>query len=329
MTTLRLSTPSRLHFGLLARGPAAPRQFGGLGLMVDSPGLEIEATPSSSWTAEGPLGDRALRVAESVVSALGRGLARPTPLHFAMRRVPPEHVGLGTGTQLSLAVAKLVAASISLPRTCAADLASLCGRGVRSGVGLHGFDVGGLVVEGGHKIDGGIAPLLCRLDFPREWAVLVIAPRIAEGLHGAAEARAFAALPPMPETETDRLCRLVLLGVMPAVAEVDLDGFGAALEEIQHRVGSWFAPAQGGVFASPRLATLVAWLRSEGLRGVGQSSWGPTIYGFTQEGPDWRGSLLDRLRDRFDLDGAGLWTTASRQGAILRDSRRAGLALPP
>lgn len=317
MTTLRLTAPSRLHFGLLAGGPAAPRRFGGLGLMVESPGLEIEATPSPSWTAEGPLADRALRVAGSVVSALSRGAARPSPLHFAMRRVPPEHVGLGTGTQLSLAIAKLVAASIDMPETRPADLAALCGRGLRSGVGIHGFDAGGLVVEGGHKTDGGIAPLLCRLEFPRQWAALVVAPRIAEGLHGAAEARAFAALPPMPETETDRLCRLVLLGVMPAVAEVDLDAFGAALEEIQHRVGSWFAPAQGGIFASDRLASLVAWLRSEGLRGVGQSSWGPTIYGFTEEGPAWRNSLLDRLRDRFDHDGAALWTTASREGATL------------
>ena len=321
MTTFRLTAPSRLHFGLLARGPAAPRQFGGLGLMVEAPGLEIEATPSSSWTAAGPLADRALRVAQSVASALALGDRRPTPLHLAMRRVPPEHVGLGTGTQLSLAVAKLVAASIGMLETGAADLAALCGRGVRSGVGLHGFDVGGLVVEGGHKTDGGIAPLLCRLHFPADWSALVVAPRVAEGLHGAAEALAFAALPPMPEAETDRLCRLVLLGLMPAVAEVDLDGFGAALEEIQHRVGSWFAPAQGGVFASARLATLVAWLRSEGLRGVGQSSWGPTIYGFTAEGPDWRSSLLDRLRDRFDLDEAGLWTTASRGGAILESMK--------
>ena len=321
MTTFRLTAPSRLHFGLLARGPAAPRQFGGLGLMVEAPGLEIEATPSSSWTAAGPLADRALRVAQSVASALALGDRRPTPLHLAMRRVPPEHVGLGTGTQLSLAVAKLVAASIGMLETSAADLAALCGRGVRSGVGLHGFDVGGLVVEGGHKTDGGIAPLLCRLHFPADWSALVVAPRVAEGLHGAAEALAFAALPPMPEAETDRLCRLVLLGLMPAVAEVDLDGFGAALEEIQHRVGSWFAPAQGGVFASARLATLVAWLRSEGLRGVGQSSWGPTIYGFTAEGPEWRNSLLARLRDRFDLDGAGLWTTASRGGAILESMK--------
>jgi beta-ribofuranosylaminobenzene 5'-phosphate synthase len=315
MTTLRLTAPSRLHFGLLARGPAAPRQFGGLGLMVDAPGLEIEATASEAWTAAGPLADRALRVAESVSSALVQREARLTPLHFAIRRAPPEHVGLGTGTQLSLAVAKLIVASIELADTPAPDLAVLCGRGVRSGVGLHGFDVGGLVIEGGHKTDGGVAPLLCRLDFPPEWSALVVAPRAADGLHGAAESRAFAALPPMPESETDRLCRLVLLGVLPAVVERHLIDFGAALEEIQHRVGSWFAPAQGGVFASTRLAEIVAWLRSEGLRGVGQSSWGPTLYGFSDDGPGWRDSLLLRLRDRFDLSGAGLWTVASRAGA--------------
>ena len=317
MTTLRLIASSRLHFGLLARGPTAIRQFGGLGLMVDSPGLEVEASTSSSWTADGPLADRVLRVAEAVGAALGRGTERPLPLHFVVRRAPPEHVGLGTGTQLSLAVAKLVAASAGLPQTPAPDLAALCGRGVRSGVGLHGFDVGGLVVEGGHKADGGIAPLLCRLDFPREWAALVVVPPIAEGLHGAAEARAFAALPSMPEAETDRLCRLVLLGALPAVAECDLRGFGEALEEIQHRVGSWFAPAQGGVYASPKLAAMVAWMKGQGLRGVGQSSWGPALYGFSDQDRGWREDFLRRLRDRFELGGEGLWTTASPSGADL------------
>ena len=40
---LRILTPSRLHFGLLGWGPQAPRQFGGVGLMVERPGLEIVA----------------------------------------------------------------------------------------------------------------------------------------------------------------------------------------------------------------------------------------------------------------------------------------------
>ena len=50
----RLTAPSRLHFGLLAWGPNAPRQFGGVGLMVDHPGLTITTEPATRWTADGP-----------------------------------------------------------------------------------------------------------------------------------------------------------------------------------------------------------------------------------------------------------------------------------
>jgi len=319
MTTLRLIAPSRLHFGLLARGPSAPRQFGGLGLMVDAPGLEVEAEASAAgaWSASGPLADRAARVALAVSDALRAGGLSPTPLHIKILRAPPEHVGLGTGTQLSLAVARLAAESAGWRDAPASSLAALCGRGVRSGVGIHGSELGGLVVEGGHKGDGGVAPLLSRMDLPDDWRALVVSPTSAEGLHGPDELQAFAALPPMPEAVTDRLCRLVLLGILPSVAEGDLRGFGEALEEMQRRVGAWFAPAQGGIFASPRSAEMVDWLGREGLAGLGQSSWGPTLYGFTDRDPQWRDGVLKRFRERFDLGTAGEWTAASRRGSIL------------
>lgn len=315
MTMLRLAAPSRLHFGLLARGAGAPRQFGGLGLMVDDPGLDISAERSDDWQADGPLADRALRVANEVAANLqSQGRATP-PLRLTIHRIPPEHVGLGTGTQLSLAVAKLVATSAGRADADATTLATMCGRGLRSGVGIHGFERGGLVVEGGHKAQGGVAPLLARLDPPENWNVLVITPTSAAGLHGPEELQAFAALPPMPESETDRLCRLVLLGILPAVAEGDLDAFGAALEEIQQRVGSWFAPVQGGIFESPQTAEVAAWLSSQGLRGVGQSSWGPTLYGFTDRDKAWRQATRERLKARFGPGIDGQWTHASRQGA--------------
>ncbi|MDB5350659.1 MAG: beta-RFAP synthase [Planctomycetota bacterium] len=319
MTSLHLSAPSRLHFGLLARGPAAPRQFGGLGLMVEEPGLEITAEPSDSWRASGPLADRAGTIARRVAAKLIEDGKFPPPLALTVHRAPPEHVGLGTGTQLSLAVAKLVTMSAGLDLSAPA-LAAVTGRGARSGVGLHGFDHGGLIVEGGHRGESGIPPLLSRMDWPAEWSVLVVVPPVSPGLHGPDEMRAFSALPPMPEAETDRLCRLVLLGILPAVAERNLAEFGEALSELQHRVGSWFAPAQGGVFASPRITEIVGWLRAEGLSGVGQSSWGPALYGVSRDGPERRDSLARSLRSRFALDaGSVLWTAASPRGAVLRD----------
>ena len=51
MSGLHIETPSRLHFGLLGWGHrTAPREFGGVGLMVDRPGSRryLELQPSQN-----------------------------------------------------------------------------------------------------------------------------------------------------------------------------------------------------------------------------------------------------------------------------------------
>lgn len=318
MSQLQIRTPSRLHFGLLGWGPHFPRQFGGVGLMIDAPGIGLTVEPASSWQAEGPLADRALRVAERLVKA---GVVLP-PARIVIRHAPGEHVGLGVGTQLSLGVARLLLKSAGHHEPTVATLAELCGRGLRSGVGLHGFARGGLIVDGGRRTDDGIPPLLAHLDFPPEWKVLVILPGPHDGLHGPAEIQAFAQLPPIPENVADRLCRLVLLGLMPAVLERDIPTFGAALTELQERVGRCFAPAQGGIFARPELAAIIKVMASEGLHGAGQSSWGPTLYAFSNESDGRRSQIRDTIRDRFDLpEGSAFWTSVSERGAVIGPAR--------
>ena len=103
------------------------------------------------------------------------------------RRAPPEHVGLGLGTQIGLGVARLACELAGWPDPSVADLAALSGRGLRSGIGLHGFGLGGLIVDGGRRGPSGIPPLLARLEFPREWSILVVIPPEVSGLHGPEE----------------------------------------------------------------------------------------------------------------------------------------------
>lgn len=321
MTDIRLRAPSRLHFGLLSWGKDRPRQFGGVGLMIERPGLELWCRPAPTWSAEGPLGDRALGVAWKVAACLQAEGPIPPPLHFTIERAPPEHVGLGVGTQLSLAVARCVALSADLPDVDVSRLAAWSGRGRRSGVGIHGFAQGGLIVDGGHRSDrpeSKAPPLLCRHEFPEDWSVLVITPPLPAGISGTDEQRAFADLPRFRDELVDRLCRLVLLELVPAVVESDLASFGAALEEVQARVGEAFSPTQGGTYAHPRHADLVTWMRREGLVGVGQSSWGPTVYGFLDAGAETPAmkSLVDRIASRFELQVSQVfWTRPDNRGA--------------
>jgi beta-RFAP synthase len=284
----RVTAPSRLHFGLLslpaagadrwpgldgAPGPPV-RQFGGVGLMVDRPGLAVRVEPAAGWAAGGPLADRALGFARRVVDSLPAAERRP--FRVTVEHAPAEHTGLGVGTQLGLAVAKAIAVESGHPDWPAVELAVRAGRGERSAVGVHGFDRGGLIVEGGKLPGEAMSPLVARLDLPADWAVLLFSPAGGGTWHGGAERQAFAHLTGPGPAET--LCRLVLTGLLPAVASNDFDAFGEAVYELNARAGDAFAAAQGGRYTGSGVAALVTRLRGLGVKGVGQSSWGPTVF---------------------------------------------------
>lgn len=289
--------------------------------MVDAPGLELLAQPADSLNVSGVgLVERTQAAAEQVLTGLpARGLSLPGAA-IEVRRMAPEHAGLGTGTQLHLAVARLLIALAGGPDPSREDLAAITGRGKRSGIGLHGFALGGLLVDGGRRDpDRGIPPLLARYELPSEWHILIVLPDAPAGLHGSDELGAFAALPPLSDAVSDRLSRLVLLGLLPAVVERDLVAFGAALTAIQLHVGRGFAPAQGGrPYASPSAEAIAAFLRSERLVGIGQSSWGPALYAFTAADASKRAAILQELRSRYGLAAdRAFWTSSSHGGARL------------
>jgi len=321
MTRIRIQTTSRLHFGLFGWGKGSPRQFGGLGLMVERPGITLIGKPAEAPLAEGPLAERVRLLLDELPERCSElGLARPNgSVDLKVLDAPDEHVGLGVGTQLSLAVTlaflELTGAKPS-PHDRTA-LARLSGRGIRSGIGIHGFFEGGLVVDGGHRKPGDVPPLLARHPFPDDWHILLIQPP-QKGLHGAAERRAFARLPSVPEQVTDQLCRMVLLDLLPCLAERDLDGFGQALSELQRRVGTCFSTVQGGLYASTFASEIVAELGRLSLKGAGQSSWGPTLYAFSDAEESMRSELALRIRERFELPaGCVVWTRAANHGASI------------
>lgn len=315
---VRIVTPSRLHFGLLGWGPQSPRQFGGVGLMVERPGLEILAEAAPEWQATGPLAERALEVAVVVAEKLKVAGFPVGPVRLTNRAVPEAHIGLGVGTQLSLAVARALAELAGMPHPSVDLLARLTGRGRRSGIGIHGFAEGGLIVDAGRRGARDLPTKLIRLPFPPSWSVLIVLPEAHHGLHGDEELNAFHALPPMPESVSARLCQLILLGLLPGLIETDLEAFGSSLAEIQRTVGTEFAPVQGGRFGNPALEAVGEAMTRLGLHGVGQSSWGPTLYGFSDRPEAERAVQLQTLRKAFPGDMKTVfWTHASPTGAIV------------
>ncbi|MBA4067380.1 MAG: beta-RFAP synthase [Isosphaera sp.] len=293
----RVAAPSRVHFGLFhvpPGGEAAPgvRAFGGVGLMVDAPGVAVTAQPADAWRFEGPLASRAQAFAMRFAASLPGDARRP--FRVLVERCPAEHTGLGVGTQLGLAVAKAVAVAAGFPALPAEDLAARVGRGERSGVGVHGFDRGGLVADAGKEPGEAVSALLAHVALPPAWRVVLFTPPAPASWHGPRERAAFAA---SPGGDPDGLRRLAETAVLPAARAGDFGAFADAVHAFNLRAGEPFAAAQGGPYASPEVADLVADLRKAGVRGVGQSSWGPTVFALAPD-PDAATGLVPRFGRR-------------------------------
>jgi beta-ribofuranosylaminobenzene 5'-phosphate synthase len=277
-----VSVPARLHLGFLDLNGGLGRRFGGIGLAIDGLGTRLIIARAGSSEISGPDADRVSQHLQKLERLLSLGSKH----RIRVLEVVPAHAGLGSGTQLALAVASGLRTLHKLPLDIAGDALRL-GRGARSGIGIGLFSHGGLVVDGGRGNRATAAPIICRLPMPENWRVLVILDPQRQGIHGPEEATTMAALPAMCAGDAARLCRLVLMQALPALADHDLENFGAAIKELQIRLGDYFAPAQGGArFMSPDVGAILDALDNAGAFGVGQSSWGPTGFAFAKSPED-------------------------------------------
>jgi beta-RFAP synthase len=292
-----VTTGARLHFGLLAHGQKSRRQFGGVGTMIDRPGFVVRANTAS--VDELQCGSWQPRVAELLtrLRAFDRPGAVSPSLRLEIMQSPPSHAGLGSGTQLGMALAKICSILTGQNETPVAELARRTGRGLRSAVGLYGFQYGGLLVEAGKLAADEISPLVARTELPAEWRFVLVRPRGATGISGTDEVGGFARLPPMAENLTNRLCRIALTELLPAAADRDFPAAGNAIGEFGRLVGEYFAPIQGGVLADEQMRRLAEKLTARGLRGMGQTSWGPTLFILSPDAASAQGLADDLQRE--------------------------------
>ncbi|GLC24287.1 beta-ribofuranosylaminobenzene 5'-phosphate synthase family protein [Roseisolibacter agri] len=287
---------ARLHFGVLDLRGALGRRFGGIGASAPLPTLLVstELTDGGTVDAVGEDATRALDAARTFLRH--HGIARGA--HVRVHRALPMHAGLGSGTQLALAVARGLAELHGLD-TAAPALARALGRGRHSAIGTMLFDAGGLVLEGGRRVDrDDPAPFLARLAIPTEWRCVVALPSVPRA--GGTIEELPADLPPAREVE--RVAHLVLMSLLPALAEGDLATFGGTLTEIQQLTGRWLAAAPHGATAADASNDLVPAMLDWGAAGAGQSARGPTVFGVVG-GAEAGAALAARVRDAIGPDG--------------------------
>lgn len=290
-----VEAPARLHLGFLDMNGGLGRRFGSLGLAIDGLSTRLVAT-----TIPGPddeiAGPESARVA-ALLPDLRRRFPGLPPVGITIETAIPPHSGLGSGTQLGLALTSALARLMGQPldlHAAARDLE----RGARSGIGIGAFIAGGVILDGGKGEDDDPPPVIGRVDFPPDWRVVLLMDGRREGLSGAAERQAFKDLPPFPAEAAGELCRYAVMAFLPGVARADLSLAGPAIGHIQRKVGDHFAPAQGGRFTSPDVTAALAALEAEGIAGVGQSSWGPTGFALV-DGAERAKKVADLLRRKW------------------------------
>jgi len=268
-----VKTPARLHFGLIDMNGDMGRFFGGLGVGIDRPNVILEAQPSEGFSVTGEKTELVTSLAKRFLETYH--INANVSIH--VKQTIPEHAGLGSGTQLALAVAAALA-----------KLFQVTGRMKRTGVGTAVFEQGGFVVDGGKRMNGGVVvaesfpPLIFRQPFPEDWKFVVAIPDVKKGLAKTEEKNAFGRLPPMTSELVGKICRLIMMKLLPALIERDIESFGDALTKIQVVVGDYFAGVQGGPFSSLAATAGIDFMKACGAYGVGQSSWGPAVYGLVQ-----------------------------------------------
>jgi beta-ribofuranosylaminobenzene 5'-phosphate synthase len=272
-----VKTPARLHLGLIDLNGDLGRLFGGLGVGIDHPNVILEAQQSKKLSVKG----ENTELAETIAKHFLETYNIKANASINLKQTIPEHAGLGSGTQLSLAVATALAKLFSVNASIQ-ELAEAMGRGQRTSVGTTIFEQGGFVVDGG-KNKNGFPITILRQPFPHNWVFVVAVPNVKKGLAKSEETAAFNTLGPMMAEQAGRTCRLMIMKLLPALVERDIKNFGEALTQIQTIIGDYFAKVQGGTYSSQTATDGIALMQKLGAYGAGQSSWGPAFYGLTQK----------------------------------------------
>lgn len=272
---LRIKTPSRLHMGLIDLNGNLGRLYGSMGVAIDSPNVVLEFESGDRMESFGLERDRVAKA----VTRFAQYYGIEPKARLELKEAIPKHNGLGSGTQLSLAVGTALAKLHGI-KAPVREIASVMGRGFVSGVGVSAFEQGGFTVDGGlNVLYQTPPPPVFHQNFPRDWVFIVALPKRKKGLSGKQEKDAFKTIIPGKETIAADISRLVLMKMLPSLLEKDIEGFGYAITEIDRKTGEYYS----GVQKEDMAQAIIRHMMGLGAHGAGQSSWGPAIYGLIEK----------------------------------------------
>ncbi|MCC6053178.1 MAG: GHMP kinase [Desulfurococcaceae archaeon] len=270
---ITIKTPARLHFGVVNPFNPEYRYYGSAGVAIDKPSNIVTVYSNEDFSVTGCRSSEVLDKVKTLVEEYNIKRGR-----VIIESCIPEHTGLGSTTQLLLAVAHglLLANNLSEDLRLVAKKLSI---GRISGVGTYIYMFGGFVVDAGKRSPEEFPKLLLRLDMPEDWYFVVLVPP-GRGLREHEEASVFTSGYRAREDLVWRASFVLYHELIPSIIDRDFNKFSRSLAELQETIGEIFSVFQGGVFAKYSQEA-ISILRELGVVGVGQSSWGPAVYGAT------------------------------------------------
>lgn len=296
-----VQTGCRLHLGFTNLSEDIGRNFGSIGVAIDRPGTTVVFEENDGLAIVGEDNEPLRTAVRRFCDTYG---VEPR-VSIKVEEHIPEHVGLGSGTQLALAVGAGLAAVCGIDADMR-EIAFALQRGRRSGIGIAAFRTGGFLIDAGcgesARGRASVPTVVWRHDFPADWCFVIAIPAGVEGLSSHSEEGVFASLTPSVHI-SEEVCRITQLLLMPALVERDIESFGRAVTAIDGKTGAYFSEVQGGIYSHEATNETVAAMLREGAFGAGQSSWGPAVYGIVRENQAMM--LESRIRDYLRDNGLG------------------------
>ncbi len=292
---IRITAPCRIHLSLIDENGYTGRVDGGIGLMLDQPNVVLEVTNSAPEFAIEC--DRYYRESVHVINEKASKIFKLFQIsnknfHFHLKRYYPSHVGLGSKTQLSLAIGTAIA-KLKDMKIPVEEITKMVERGGTSGIGWRGFETGGFILDGGHDFGDGkekedflpssaatlVKPALTisRYDIPENWRFVLVIPDVRPGANGDEEAEIFKKYTPIPREEVNEVSHQILMKVLPGILKNDLKCFGEGLIRIQN-IG--FKKIEINL-QNQIVRDILKFFEDNGVKAYGMSSFGPSVIAIT------------------------------------------------
>lgn len=324
LLSVQIETPSRLHFALIDLNGKLGRIDGGIGVALEYPKIVLEAKLASKLEIFPNY-----RIVRNSVKKFSEKLNIRRGADIRIIKFIPQHVGLGSGTQYSLA-ATLALAKLHNIEITVREMAEIINRGGTSGIGVAAFEGGGFILDCGHSFGLGKqkrtflpsrfsnappAPVLLRYKLPEDWFFVIAMINVKKRIHGIRENKIFRKYCPIPDEEVERLSRLILMKFLPSIVEKDIAMFGSALTEIQ---GIGFKRIEVDL-QDPLVKQTMNFMVRNGSYGSGMSSFGPTVYGVAF-GKNHAEELVRLTEDFLETRGGGTvhYSRCRNEGATVK-----------